>query len=183
MTFDAYYHSNDIENIRGQQFDQIICAGISSLKWQANEAPENDRKCIEVLFNSLASVRVDRFILLSTVDVLGDDISDDELNSFGSTANEPYGRNRRVAEQRAIEMFPVCHVVRLPALFGPGLRKNILFDLMNARRLDHIPTQGQMQWYAIENLLDDLNIVVRNNLPLVHFATEPVSMVELVSRV
>ena len=39
-------------------------------------------------------------------------------------------------EDFCVRTFAGCVVVRLPGLFGEGLKKNVLYDLLNDNRLD-----------------------------------------------
>jgi hypothetical protein len=73
-------------------------------------------------------------------------------------------------------------VIRLPALFGPGLKKNALFDLMNDNCLDVINPESSFQWYDLTRLWSDITIAERNELRLVNLVTEPVAMRDILNR-
>lgn len=76
--FDACFRSTDIERIRGQRFDTIVCAGIRATKWQANREPDADRLAIQALQAALDDVQCRRFVLISTVDVFERPLGVDE---------------------------------------------------------------------------------------------------------
>ena len=67
--FAARYNSRNIESMRGESFKTVICAGVSAVKWKANREPEADWARIERLINVLETIEVERFVLISTVDV------------------------------------------------------------------------------------------------------------------
>jgi len=180
--FGAGYHSTDIEAIEGRAFDRIVCAGVSAVKWWANAHAEEDRAGIERLTRRLERVRAERFVLISTIDVYGTPLAVDEEDAVPEPDLHPYGLHRAGLEEWVRQRFPVCHVIRLPALFGPGLKKNALHDLLHGHRLEHIDPSSRFQWYPLERLADDIDRVQALGLPLVNLVTEPVSMAEVRGR-
>lgn len=131
LACDALYNSANVEQIAGERFDEVICAAAPATMWQANRDPAGDRANIRRLFDALARAEAGRVILISTIAVFADPAA---ANTESRAAFEPekaYGRHRRELEELVTARFPHTHVVRLPALFGPGLRKNFVFDLVN----------------------------------------------------
>ena len=63
------YRSTNIDEIRGESFDHVICAGVQAMKWWANLHPAEDLAGIEKLLGALAEVKADRFTLISSIDV------------------------------------------------------------------------------------------------------------------
>ena len=77
-------------------------------------------------------------------------------------------------EQAIAEQFPVSHIIRLPGLFGVGLKKNVIFDLLNLNQLEKIQGHSQFQWYGLSRLWADMQVILENDLRLIVMATEPV---------
>ncbi len=73
------------------------------------------------------------------------------------------------------------HIIRLPALFGKGLKKNIIFDLIHNNNINNINLNSKFQWYNLDWLKDDINIVINNNIRICNFFTEPIPSYEIVS--
>ncbi len=172
-TFDAQYNSKNIRDISGHQFDLIVCAGAPAEKWKANANPEQDRASLALLTESLEKCAADRVILISTVDVYANPEQVDEDTPIDANQLQAYGRHRFELEQFVAGHFPKTHVVRLPGLFGIGLKKNLIFDLLIGK-LDWTDHRSVLQFYDLSRLWDDLRRVVEENLRLVNFATEPV---------
>jgi hypothetical protein len=74
-----------------------------------------------------------------------------------------------------MERFPST-VVRLPGLFGPGLKKNVVFDLLHGNRLDAIQPESIFQFYPLSRLWKDVETLREAGVRLVHLATEPTSV-------
>lgn len=129
--FDACYNSANIAAIKGQAFGTLVCAAAPGSMLEANRAPERDAAQIEALIAHLATIRAERFVLISSIAVLADFAGGDDESTQAFQQSLAYGRNRRALEAFVEERFPRSLIVRLPALFGHGLRKNFLFDLMN----------------------------------------------------
>ena len=97
----------------------------------------------------------------------------DEDSEIDPAAASPYGRHRRELEQFCLERFSAT-VLRLPLLFGPGLNKNVLFDLLIDHEVENIHPDGAFQYYAVAHLWRDANIALERALPVLNLACEPV---------
>lgn len=174
------YNSANIETIRDQHFDVVVCAGTSAVKWRANAEPEKDRQGIHHLMDSLAKVHAAQFFLISTVDVFRVPLQVDENTPIDPAGLHPYGTNRYELENFVRTQFAHSCILRLPTVFGPGLKKNPLYDLLHDNYLDQMPMDGIFQWYNLKRLPDDLRRA--EGLPLVHLATEPLAMRHIVDQ-
>lgn len=170
------FNSTNIETIAGSRYDLIVCAGAPAAKWKANQEPLVDRACLGRLMVALERVQTLRFVLISTVDVYGQANGVDE--TCQPTGATPYGQHRLELEQFAQARFSAL-IVRLPALFGPGLKKNAIYDLLNDNQIEKIDSRSVFQFYNLRRLWGDIQIAAGARLPLVHLATEPVSMAEV----
>lgn len=174
--FAGRYRSTNIEKIAGTHYDLIVCAGAPAAKWKANQDPHADRACLGRLTAALERVKTQRFVHISTVDVYGQvNGVDEDCPPGGATA---YGRHRQELEQFVGQRFHAL-IVRLPALFGPGLKKNAIYDLMHNNQVEKIDSRAIFQFYNVRHLWRDIRIAAGAKLSLVHLATEPVSMREV----
>ena len=180
--FDAFYNSSSIGDIDGLRFADVVCAGVSAVKWWANQNPAEDLSRIEGLIAHLDTIAADNFTLISTVDVYGTPIDVSEADQPALDGLHPYGANRLMLERWVSQRFPSSQIVRLPALFGSGLKKNAIFDLMHDNRLHVINGASAFQWYPLQRLSADLDIARTRHLGLVNLATEPVSMEQIRAR-
>src|SRR5688572_27445089 len=176
--FDDLYNSTNIETIAGRQYDLVVCAGAPAEKWKANADPEGDRERLRRLSVPLSAARIDELILISTVDVYPVPRDATEDTPIDPAAGGAYGRNRLELERECTATFPT-RVVRLPGLFGRGLKKNIIFDLLHDNRVDQIHADSVFQFYSLDRLWEDVETARRNDLRLVNFMTEPVSVREV----
>ena len=174
--FDALYRSTDIHEIAGREFDLVVCAGAPAQKWIANRAPVEDRANIEAMIGHLSAMRCKSFVLISTVDVFGDPTGVDETSEVSEQGLHPYGLHRRLLERAVERMFDDHLIVRLPGLVGPGLRKNVVFDLLNDNNLHVVDSRGEFQFYPMVNLWDDLQRARGAGLRCVRSKIEPVSV-------
>lgn len=180
-TFDQRFHSTDIDKIRGETFSEVVCAAAPAAKWKANANPAADLANIRRLLDALETVRAGRFILISTVDVYPDPSGVDETTEIDELSSSPYGAHRRMLEKFVASRFN-SSIIRLPALFGPGLKKNAIYDLLNDNDVQKIDRRGMFQFYDLGHLWSDIEVAVSNQLQLVNFATEPVAVSEIASR-
>ena len=180
--FDAHFNSGNFRELAGREFDLLVCCGLSAAKWLANRDPEDDWVRISALRDVLARVRARRFILISTVDVYPVPVAVDESSTIDEGAGHAYGRHRLLFERFIVETFPDVLVARLPALFGMGLKKNVLFDLLHANCLDAINPASRFQWYGVGRLWSDLERCGTLGTRLVNLITEPVATGDILAR-
>ncbi len=178
-SFDALYNSSNIDEIVGQSFDLIVCAGAPAEKWKANADPERDLANIRRLASAITRANARRVVLLSTVDVFGSPIAVDEDSPVATDGLHAYGRNRRLLEELVAARFDTT-VVRLPGLYGPGLKKNVIFDFLHDNDVRKIDSRGVFQFYDTTRLWRDVEIAMRHRFPLVHLPTEPVSVADVI---
>lgn len=184
-SFTHLYRSTTIADIKGLDFDVITCCGLSAKKWWANAHPEEDARSLQSLQDLLSTVTCRRFILLSTIDVFQHtDLPNDESNSF-DVSTQPYGRHRYDFEQFVKATFSEENVfiLRLPALFGPFLKKNIIYDMLENKEPQSIRRTDEYQFYPIWHLSRDIQWAVDHDLHLVHLFPPPVSVSDVVETI
>ena len=174
-SFDACFNSSNIEQIAGRGFDLVVCCGARAEKWKANAEPERDLDSIERLTRALEQVNARKVVLISTVDVFLDPVDVDEDSPTPTAGLTAYGRNRRRLEQIVAGRFDAV-IIRLVGLFGPGLKKNAIYDLLHDNNVSAIDSRGVFQYYDIGRLWGDVQLSLDHELPLVHLPTEPVSV-------
>jgi hypothetical protein len=165
--------SNSTRPLAPGHYDQIVCAAPSGTKWEANLHPNEDWKAVERLKEMLGKTTADEFILLSTIDALD--------HPYYNLPSTDYGRHRKDLERWAKDHFPKCRVIRLPGLFGPGLKKNLIYDLL------HYPTKiheesinSKFQWYPLTRLWSDIQWTRDQDIMERNIVTEAVTVRELV---
>ena len=180
--FDNFYNSKNFEEARGKHFEEIIFCGIPAVKWFANKNPNEDTNIIENIKNILNTITCDKFILISTIDVYNNtSCSSNEESQINFLINHTYGKNRYLFEKYIEGKFENHFIIRLPALFGKGLKKNIIFDLINNNQIENIPLNSSFQWYNIDRLKNDIDIVINNNIKICNLFTEPIETKEIVN--
>lgn len=232
--FPARFNSQNISDIEGTRYELVVCAAAPASMWTANKDPDGDLANIRKLLSHLEKVTAERFVLISTIATLAEPTGlDEDADRFEAT--KAYGRNRRFLEEAAAALFARIHILRLPALYGVGLKKNFIFDIANpipsflteakfAELRDLLPrpaaqvlgtvyhdnaalgmlccdrkrlvdvdrivltealfdvgftavhftnADSTFQYYGLDRLWSDIDIIIANELPIVHLAPEP----------
>jgi len=177
--FTNLYNSKNFKDMEAQEYDLVVCAGVSAVKWMANKEPQKDLESIQVLENILSTIKVKQFVLISTIDVYAITQSLDEDFDCNCVDNHPYGIHRLAFEQFCTNTFTDCTIVRLPGLFGDGLKKNVIYDLLNDNCLEMINIKSSYQYYYLKYLWKDIQVAMNNNIKLINLFTEPISTEEI----
>jgi len=177
--FEDLFNSKNIQDISGKAYNTLVCAGAPAVKWKANQDPHGDLENLQLLMNRLADVKAERVILISTVDVYQKPKGVDERTSINPEITDPYGKHRYYLEEFVAKQFENVHIVRLPGLFGKGLKKNFIYDMMHENCLHLTHYKSRFQFYDLSNLWSDIQKVVAHDLRLVNISTEPVSAEEI----
>lgn len=174
--FTHLFNSKNIGEISNNEYEIVVCAAPTAVKWHANQFPEEDLKIINKLKDDIKNVKTNMFVYISTVDVYKNPINVDENTIVDDNDPElhPYGKHRRYLEKFVESNFQNYLIIRLPGLFGVGLKKNFIFDLMTRNALDYTHKDSKFQFYYLKNIWRDINTAIENNIKIMNFATEPV---------
>lgn len=129
--FDYKFNSKNILEILNHQYDLIVSCGIRAEKFLANKYPEKDMNNINNFIDILKKVKTKKIVAISTIDVYDKTLEVDENYKIDKSELEPYGLNRKVFEEFIQSNFEDYLIIRLPALYGMGLKKNFIYDLIN----------------------------------------------------
>lgn len=181
--FDFFFNTSNIQDIEGKAFDTLVFSAAPANKWIANKAPEQDWQNLQQIMALLKTVRAKQLVLISTVDVIPPfDTPQDETVDCTVGSNHAYGTHRLALEQFMRAQFPQVLVVRLPGLFGPGLKKNVIYDLIHDNMLASINPDSSFQYYDITSLWADIKLARQHQLELVHLFTQPIATRAIVQR-
>ncbi len=181
--FEDCYDSSNIGSIGAREYDLLVCAAPSAIKWLANKHPERDLEHVGKLIDDLAGCRTARFVLISTVDVYPSPVGVDELTPIVPDAAQPYGRHRFLLEQAVRERFPEALIVRLPQLFGAGLKKNFVYDMIHDHALHLTDSRSRLQFYDVGLLWDHVGRALEAGLDVINLGVEPATCGEVAREV
>lgn len=177
--FDVCFNTTNTDEMRSKSFDTVFCAGVSGTKWLANKNPEEDWRKIGCLLENLRTVQARRFVLISTVDVYAPPLQVTESSPLHPDVLQPYGKHRYQVEEFARSQFPNLHIIRLPGIYGRGLKKNQIYDLLHDNCLEQLHPDGVYQYYSLSRLSRDIDIAVQHDLRVLNIAVPPVSLREI----
>lgn len=167
------YNSKNFEQLKNKSYDKIYCACLPGKKWLANKEPYQDFKTLTSIIEVLKTVKCNEFYLVSSQDCNSNQNSDEQFTSLPPTI---YGVHRLYFEKFVEENFN-AYIMRIGCLFGTGLKKNIIFDLLN----DRVETidNTTYQLYFIDNIIKDFNYMYNNNIHVMNNFSEPVYVDEI----
>lgn len=175
-TFDFLYNSKNIDDIQGRWLDLAVVCAAPGLKWFANKYPEKDFASIQKLIESLKTIKASELVLISTVAVYPKPRGANEDTLIDQEKLSAYGKHRLLLENFVRDNFNQVRIIRLPGIFGPGIKKNIIYDLLHHDYARLIHQESIVQFYDLKNIWKDISVVRGHNLPLVNFGTKPVSI-------
>ena len=174
VAFDDFYNSANSHESAGKEYDLVVFSAARAEKWRINQDPESDLRHIEALEALVAGVSAKKFVLISTVDVYKSPVDVDEHSQIETDGLQAYGSHRYRLEQFVRATHSTALIVRLPGLFGSGLKKNIIFDLLHDNNLDRIHADGRFQYYNLNHLWSDISTALQSELNQVNLTSEPI---------
>ena len=127
--FSMALHSKDIQKGYGAHPDLAVYAGVPAAMFLANQDPEADLAVMAQARENIRRIAPRRLVLISSIAVYQDSRGKDEDSPMDRENLPAYGANRLQLEEWVRQDFPQALIVRLPALYGRGLKKNFLYDL------------------------------------------------------
>ena len=168
--FTDLYNSRNIHDIAGRSYDLVVSAFGRADSHRINSHGAEDLAEINSFLALLASVEATKIVVISTVCVYPGETSPDETTPLRADGLTPYGANRLHMEQAISERFEAL-VLRLPQLYGIGLKKGIVYDLLNHYRVEHIRPDGLFQYYDLRRLWADTQVALEAGLDALNVAT------------
>ena len=181
-SFSEYFNSSNIEKIKNHEFDMLICAGLSGTKYKINKKPSTDLYNINNQKKLLKTIQVDKIIFISTIDVYDKKNNVNEKSEIDSRKLDNYSKNRYDFEKFIESQFDNYFIIRLPMLFGQGLKKNVLYDLQHNQFLQNINQNSFFQWYCLNNLYKDIKYLIKKEIRLINLISEPIIIDEIINR-
>lgn len=126
--FEGAFHAADVADAYEGRPDLLVYAGVPSEMFTAARNPAADLAVVEAAMENIRRIAPERVVLISTVAVYPEPWGVDEDTPVRGDSMNVYGRNRRLLESWVEETFSRRLVVRLPAIYGPGLKKNFIYD-------------------------------------------------------
>lgn len=130
-SFELGVNSGSVREAYGTKPDLCVYAGLRGGKYLANQQPEKDWQMIEQAKENIRMIKPQKLVLISTIDVFKSPLAVYEDSAIDMDGLQPYGYNRRVLENWVRENYPEALIVRLPGLFGEGIKKNFIYDIIN----------------------------------------------------
>lgn len=162
-----------------ERYKTVYGACVPAVKWVANANPQKDLAAILEILDAVKSIVCEGLVLISTIDVHNPSVQL-QTELCESPADESYGRNRYFVEQQLRSEFATSlTIVRLPALFGVGLKKNVIYDLVNNHRINSLNTNSCFQWYSLSWLHEDIERAVQKEIPVLNLYPEPIETMEI----
>ena len=182
---DLLFNSKNIADIVNYEIGILYCCAPSAVKWKINKDPVSDLQNILQICNFLKNTKINKIVLISTIDVY--DIKDSMNNEEDLNHNEifdlSYGQNRKFFEKVIKSISSDYHIVRLPGLFGAGIKKNILYDLQNDNMIENISLNTSYQWFNLDKLNNFINLAIEKNIKEINLFSEPVNTLEIVKNI
>lgn len=172
--FTDLYNTSNIEDIRNASYDLVVSTAGRADSHRINLHAAEDRAELDAYVALLSTVRAAKLVVISTVCVYPGGSTPDETTPLATVGLAPYGANRFRMEEQLSERFDTL-VVRLPQLYGLGLKKGIVYDLLNGHRVEYIRPDGLFQYYDLRRLWADIQIALRAGLPALNVATPPLT--------
>jgi len=173
------YNSKNIHKLPDINHDTLIIAAPSAVKWQANKNPQDDLAKISRLIQAIKASTANEVIHISTCDIFDYSEGNENFELNKTFSDQPYSNHRRLLEDALKGLN--YRILRLPTVYGEGMKKNILFDLItkNYDYLDTVNPHNQLQWINVSLVQQMISFVQTKDIKILNCATQPITNQEV----
>ena len=130
-SFEGLYNSRNIQEAYGSCPELLVYSGIRAEMFLANKFPQKDLENMDEAIGNIKKINPKRLVLISTISVYENPVGINEDVVIHENKLTAYGKNRRYLEKWVLENYKDCLIVRLPALYGAGIKKNFIYDMIH----------------------------------------------------
>ena len=160
--FDKLYNSTNIKEAYGTKPDLLVYAGVTAAMYIANQDPQKDFAIIEEAIHNIKRINPKKLVLISTVAVYDNLTEVDEDWDINPSKLPAYGKNRLFLEKWVQGNIEDYLIIRLPAIYGEGLKKNFIYDYIHL--IPNMLKDNIYEKLTIKNpRLNDFYIKLENN--------------------
>jgi hypothetical protein len=185
INFDFEYNSKSIHSYSPPDGCDLYLSCLPSTKWLINKDTKTDIETVIEIIKLIGDVKYKNVYVISTIDVYGNSpvgVDEDFEPIFKDFS---YGSNRYLFEKMVVKHlnYENAKIFRLPALFSKNIKKNILYDLINNNNLESINSNSSFQWYNLNNLTKDIEILSHQypNEMIFNLFTEPIESMDIIN--
>lgn len=186
IDFNYEYNSKNLEEflkLPYENCDLYLCC-LPATKWLINKDPLQDFNNMVKILNILETKKYNNIILYSTIDIYQNELNGSNETTSPAIPSLNYGSIRLLFENLIKDRFIYnkLTIIRLPALFGKRIKKNVLYDLLNNNDISNIPWDSKFQWYNLDKLYLDTKEILNQqteNCRIINLFTEPIETSEI----
>lgn len=182
VKFDYEFNSKNLKDLLSLDCNQsdLYLSCLPATKWMVNKKPLEDFNNMVDILSILSTKQYNNIIIYSTIDIY-----QNQLDNVDETTTPPilslnYGSIRLLFEYLIKERlaYNKLSIIRLPALYGKYIKKNVIYDLLNDNNISSIPWNSKFQWYNLDKLVIDTDRIVQKQqgakVQTVNLFTEPI---------
>lgn len=168
LNFDYEFNSKNIQNLSNLTFKEklpdLYLSCLPATKWKINQDPVSDFLNIIDIIEVVTKHEYGTIVLYSTIDIYNSSPLKSNEDYIPNIDQLNYGNNRFLFERliKNLVKYKKLIIIRLPALFGKHIKKNIIYDLLNNNQIEKINYNSSYQWYNLDKLIDDTKRYINN---------------------
>jgi hypothetical protein len=187
ITFNLKFNSSNLHEFieKVVDGDELYLSCLPATKWLVNKNVTKDFENMINIIDIIKTKKYSKVILISTIDVYNSSKLKSNEDVIPIINNLNYGNNRYLFELLVKEFVKTndLKIFRLPALFNKRIKKNILYDLINNNNLESVNSNSSFQWYNLDNLHKDIEILSHQypNEMIFNLFTEPIESMDIIN--
>jgi len=155
------YRETPLESLTGERFDVVyFCAGNSRTYLSEREPLTCLNENVGTLYTYLKALNYRKWVHLSSSSVYPQSARE-KVETMPIAVHELslYGAHKLLSERYVTRFAPEWVIVRPTSFFGPGLKKNLLFDLRAGKRDVFLRRDSVLDYIPIETFADALRVL------------------------
>lgn len=145
-------------------FDYCVNCNGSSLKYQADIDPAGAYiASVDSTYQLIRNIKAKTFIHISSVDVYSGVYGNHEAMEIHYNELGAYGKTKFLAEQAVQFMAPRWNILRCCSVIGPGLKKGIVYDLLN-KAIMRVKFNTGIQLITSEEIASIIATIIDNKI-------------------